>query len=198
MPLSAFDTATDFTTLGLDAPAHAIKALGYDAIGIYLDPRRSSQAMIDQGHAVGLRFWSFWEKNPENPPASWFTADRGTNDADEACTYATESVSQPKGTPIFFCIDNDLKPSDVDGYVIAVHGICTANGYLVGLYGSWTLIQYFVGAGYCHYGCRSGSPGWSGYDESSGKCAIEQQNEQLTVLGMDCDSDVIFDESVLF
>lgn len=195
MPLTAYDSATDFSTIGQDAPAHAIKALGYDAVGVYLDPRRCSLKMIEDGHAVGLRFFSIYEKQPENVQASWFTVAQAQVDATAACLFAAQ-IGQPKGTPICYAVDADLAWDDVSDYVKAVHGWNKQQGYAMGLYGDWELLSAAVEAGYCDFTYLSGSKGWEDYPEGVAAASILQTNMNLTVLGMNCDGDTINDESV--
>jgi hypothetical protein len=192
--LKAFDVASDTTGRG-----HDIQALGYGAVGLYLRFDRTSVAMVEGLHSVGIKVFSIYELGYPTK-MSYFTATQGTHDGLAACQTA-KVLGQPQGTSIFAAFDYDPTVQDINGplkdYMAAFRTQCQKFGYLASAYGSGLLLQAYTNLGICHHSFLAGSTGWSGYENFKDKASI-LQGASASVLGMDVDLDEVRDLSVLW
>lgn len=192
--MKAFDVATDTT-----GQAHAIKAAGYGAVGLYLRPDRASIAMVEGLHSVGIKVWSIFEKGIPTH-AAYFSETQGKTDSIDAVAFAVE-IGQPKGTPIFFCVDYDAASDElatvIRQYFQAVHSYCKSKNYLVGVYGSGLTCSKLIAEGIAHYGYLAGSKGFSGYEAYLEHAAIVQGDETATVCGFGVDLDEVRNPAVV-
>lgn len=113
----------------------------------------------------------------------YFTAAQGSKDAGNAIRQA-RSLGQPVNTPIYFTVDYDASPSDMDGgitqYLQAVKQVFGENGnpYKLGLYGSGAVLSYFKNI--CPYTWLAAATAWRGSKSYSG-WSIKQNRTNQTV-----------------
>jgi Domain of unknown function (DUF1906) len=118
---------------------------------------------------AGLNILVLWENGFPRTP-DYFSTDQGTKDANAAIQYASTVINQPGGTPIYFTVDYDALPADVNGvitqYFQAIQAAFTAAGntYLIGAYGSGLVCATLQDANLAVKFCLAQSPGWAGHD----------------------------------
>ncbi|ULT56614.1 LysM peptidoglycan-binding domain-containing protein [Neobacillus drentensis] len=88
---------------------------------------------------AGLQLVSIWETNPTN--ATYFTRARGISDAQEASRYA-KTLVQTEGSAIYFAVDYDAQPADMDSILTYFTGVRTGidPSFKVGVYGSYSVL----------------------------------------------------------
>ena len=145
---------------------------------------QSEAQLICEG---GLSIVAVYEDGPTS--YSYFSADRGTADANGAMQQA-EAVGQPQGTAIYFTVDYDAAQSEIEGNIAAYfEAINEAFGdtYLVGVYGSGSTCSYILGETLASYAWLAQSTGWGGYSDFT-NWSIKQGPEQ-SVCGLNSDTD---------
>lgn len=134
------------------AVAKAMVANGRTFVARYLNgtskAMTKSEAQIIS--AAGLNIVSLYEWDGN---LSSFTANTGTSDANDAITKAI-LVGQPGNTPIYFCIDRNATPAEMNSNIVpyvqailAVLGSPSINryNYKLGIYGSPYVCNYIRG-----------------------------------------------------
>lgn len=181
--ITAFDTADVLT-----GHAHDLRAAGVAYAGLYTRDDRSPKDEVDGLASVGIRIWSAFERgNPTS--ADYFTTDQAEADAKAFLQWAAE-VGQPSGTVVFWCVDYDSDPADIEPYFAAAHGIVKADGYLSGVYGNGSTCAHLKNAGLAHFTWLSQSTRFDGYQDWLPQADIIQ-GPSTTILGFDVDSDVV-------
>lgn len=194
--------------------AHQIKEQGIEAVGFYLRPDRSSQAMLDGLKEVSLARFSIFERGSPTH-GSYFSVQQSRQDARDAYAQA-QNYHQPKGSPIFFTVDYDCTVKDrlrILSYFAEVHNLLSPD-YLVGVYGSGWICQVLIAKGLAHYGYLAGSTAFEGYQSYLHQADIVQTsldqtlnlpevkdkngNVVLTLLELDVDEDLIQNSKVLW
>ena len=117
---------------------------------------------------AGINIVTVWEADGADPAT--FTRANGVNDATSAHTMAM-SIGQPAGTPIYFAVDFDATPVQVNAGVIpyfqgvAAGFAAIAHGnpaYTAGVYGSGFVCDKLFGLGLVTHTWLSMSAGWLG------------------------------------
>ena len=145
----------------------------------------SEAQLISQG---GIDIVAVYEDAPT--AYSYFTADRGTADANGALEQAAE-VGQPEGSAIYFTVDYDASASEIAANIHAYfQAVAAALGtrYLVGIYGSGAACTAMMSAGFAQLAWLSQSTGFSG-TKTFTNWVIKQGPEQ-SVCGLNSDTDV--------
>jgi hypothetical protein len=184
--IRAIDTSVKTT-----GQANAIKAAGFDAVGVYLRSDRCSAAMITELRNAGLKIWTVYEKgNPTGP--GYFNAARGTADGTRAADFAQE-IGQPTGTQIYAGVDYDATQSEVNGvissYMTAFQAAVQAEGYSSSVYGSGRTCRILIAKGLAKTGWLSLSTGWAEHNAFKPNASIVQVAE----ISSDRDSNTIAD-----
>lgn len=143
------DSATSFNY------ASRVKALvdnGYTFIGRYLNESKGvrdglSSAEVTRLSNSGIYIVSLYESD-SGTSISHFTKDNGISDAEAAISLADDLGMESK-RPIYFCIDTQVKKSDMDTYIVPyVQGIISVledSDYLLGIYASKAVCKYIRG-----------------------------------------------------
>lgn len=150
---------------------------------------QSEALLISQS---GLQLVAVYEDGPTS--ADYFSAARGTEDADGAITQA-QAVGQPIGSVIYFTVDYDATSSDIAGNITAYFSALDAalsGMYVVGVYGSGAVCTAMTAAGLAQIAWLAQSTGWTGYSQFT-NWAIKQGPEQ-SVCGLNSDSDIAHGE----
>ena len=137
---------------------------------------------------AGLEIVAVYEDGPTS--YSYFSAARGTEDADTAVMQA-QAVGQPHGSAIYFTVDYDATSDDIAGNITAYFSAIAAafgDTYIVGVYGSGSVCAAMTEAGLAKIAWLAQSTGWTGYSQFT-DWAIKQGPEQ-SVCGLNSDSDV--------
>jgi LysM repeat protein len=121
--------------------AKGLKAAGIEYVARYLGDswksisKKEAEVII----ASGLQIVSIWETNPTY--GGYFTKDKGISDGMDAVSFA-QSLGQPKGSAIYFAVDYDAQPTDMQAIVNYFLGVCQELGkdYNVGVYGSYPVL----------------------------------------------------------
>jgi LysM repeat protein len=136
--LNGIDCATKLTASSIAG----LKSSGIEYVCRYLG---NSWKSMDKTEAVeilnaGLKIASIWETNPTN--VSYFTTNQGISDGKEASTYAS-SIGQANGSAIYFAVDYDAQPSDMNAILDYFLGIRQGldQSYKVGVYGSYAVLD---------------------------------------------------------
>jgi hypothetical protein len=191
--MKALDTATKTT-----GKAHALKDLGYQAVGLYLRPDRADKAMVEDLHSAGIKCFSVYEKGWPTSPA-YFKSIQGFVDGRRAAKVAA-MLGQPKGTEIFAAVDYDAvwktDGASVLAYMTAFRQEVKSAGYLASVYGSGLVCEKLVDAGYAHSGWLSGSTGWAGYKAFKARASVVQATMDIKILGLNADTDTVVDPGV--
>lgn len=132
-----------------------IKKAGYTAVGRYLggDPRKDITATeASHLHAAGLGIWLVWESVANRAAQGWAA---GTSDA-HAGHNQLQALGAINATPLFFAVDFDARPTEVQAYFDAIHRF-SSHGW--GVYGSIRITQWAR----ARYGCPTWqTAAWSG------------------------------------
>lgn len=98
--------------------------------------RDEAEAIMEAGFSLGAVF-QFYSHVLDN-----MNPRRGRSDAERAIAYAAETIGQPRGSAIYFAVDNNwFQPAQlarVESYLAAVAEVFAANGdpYRIGVYGA--------------------------------------------------------------
>ena len=96
--------------------------------------------------AAGLSLIAIWE-NGYPTSAGYFSHDQGVKDGTAAFQYGSQTIGQPGFTPIYFTVDYDATPDDLNGVITDYFkGIqdgfnAAGSNYLIGVYGSGLTCQ---------------------------------------------------------
>ena len=167
---------------------------GYKFIGRYysrttqIPGKKLTQSEAQLISLADIGIVAVYEDGPTS--YSYFSADRGTADANGAIAQA-KAVGQPLESAIYFTVDYDATSSDITGNIASYFQAIVAtigNQFRVGVYGSGDVCHAIKSSGYASLAWLAQSTGWSGYSSFS-DWAIKQGPEQ-TICGLNADSDV--------
>lgn len=186
---------------GIDTPysivnhASQIKAAGYSFVVRYLSPntanfphKQITEAEVAELSDAGLWIGGVWEKMGS---LAEMNAATGQQHA-EAAVAAAARVGQPAGSGIYFAVDFDAMPGQMDdvlAYFKTAHAVVTSHRFLTGCYGSGLVCESVLGAGFAHYAWLAGATGWQGSREFN-RWSIEQGGTS-TVAGLPVDLDTL-------
>lgn len=147
--------------------APQLRALGYGFFARYYRRTLVSRWAVSPEEAkplfaAGLYMLSVFQ-NTSNV-ASYFTGAAGTADAHAALAKA-DQMGQPKGTAIYFAVDCDPGPDQIDmicDYFARVMGIVTVGGYVVGGYGSGFVLKTLLSRNLIERAWLANAMGWQG------------------------------------
>ena len=189
MTLSGCDSSSACTQSAIDC----LKEKGYSFVGrYYSDTTHISGKKLTAEEAQllssnGIDVVAVYEDAPTE--ASYFSASRGTKDANGALSQAL-AVGQPHGSAIYFTVDYDAASSDIAGAITDYFkAIAETIGtqYVVGVYGSGNTCTAILKSGHAKLAWLAQSTGWGGYHSFS-DWAIKQGAEQ-SVCGLNSDLD---------
>ena len=121
---------------------------------------------------------------------SYFSADRGTADAEGALAQAAD-VGQPEGSAIYFSVDYDASNSEIAANINAYFAAVAAaigTKYRIGIYGSGAACTAMMTAGFAQLAWLSQSTGFNG-TKTFTQWVIKQGAEG-SICGLNSDSDV--------
>jgi hypothetical protein len=155
------DCATPLTS----KTAAAFKQDGYDFACRYLVPSSSWKALRKaEAEAIsdaGMQIVSVFETTAVRALGGRAA---GRIDGETAVRVAKE-VGQPEGSTIYFAVDFDARPSQMDTVIEYIRGASEASpGFVTGVYGSYAVVQALRAAGAC-------SRFWQTYAWSRGQVA---------------------------
>ncbi len=186
-------TGLDTTTTCTPDTAKELKDSGYQFVGRYYSrTTHIAGKKLTRDEALtlsnaGLQIVAVYEDGPTS--YAYFSADRGTADAEGAMEQAAE-VGQPEGTAIYFTVDYDAQASEIAGnitdYFKAINA-AIGTKYIVGVYGSGATCQAILDAGLAKVAWLSCSSSWLG-TKSFTNWAIKQANP-ATIFGLNADPD---------
>ncbi|HWJ71647.1 MAG TPA: glycoside hydrolase domain-containing protein [Kaistia sp.] len=144
---------------------------------------------------AGLRLGAVHEQRLGNKLAS-FDAASGAADGAYARHYAASVIRQPGGTAIYFAVDLDVNPSDIEDRILpyfksvaaALAAPSIEPRYAIGVYGSGLTCAAILGAGLASYTWLAQATGWRGYKEfkASGRWSMLQAMP-TDIAGIECD-----------
>lgn len=135
--------------LGVDTSTNTIDSIGCLAansiafVGRYFARSGAKRLTVDEAARLGtagIKIVAVWEDGKPTS-ATYFDRAKGLRDGKDAHNMA-KAMSQPDGTPIFFAVDYDASPEDINGvikqYFEGVQAALddAASKYKVGVYGS--------------------------------------------------------------
>ena len=192
--LTGLDTTTQVTA---DVAAELVQN-GYAFVGRYysrttkIPGKKLTAAEAAIICDAGLQLVAVYEDGPTS--YSYFSADRGTADAQGAVAQAA-SVGQPNGSAIYFTVDYDAAASEIAGQITSYFQAVRAaigDQFIVGVYGSGATCQAILDASLAELAWLSCSTAWSGSKTFTG-WAIKQGNPE-TILGLNADPDQAIDD----
>ncbi len=143
-----------------------LKAAGVTTVMRYYNEANSSvlpQKRLELAEAkalaaAGLRIGVVFEEG--NNKASAFGTAEGER-AVAAALRCAEAIGQPAGSAIYFAVDYDAEPADLDAVKSYFQAVNEAiGGYKVGAYGSGSVLTALGDAGLAEYFWLSMSMGW--------------------------------------
>jgi LysM repeat protein len=187
--LNGIDCATKLTPSSITG----LKSNGIEYVCRYLGNSWKSmdKTEADEIISAGLNIVSIWETNPTN--AAYFTENQGINDGKQASTYAA-AIGQPKGSAIYFAVDYDAQPSDMNAILSYFSGVRRGldPSYKVGVYGSYSVLEML-------YSNHAADFYWQTYAWSRGNVAnfvnIFQYSNDQTLAGIQVDYDQFSDSA---
>ncbi|HEX7154514.1 MAG TPA: glycoside hydrolase domain-containing protein [Thermoanaerobaculia bacterium] len=189
MPITGVDSSSACT----DTSIACLKAGGYSFVGRYysrtthIAGKKLTKAEAELIAKSGLILVTVYEDGPTQ--ASYFSAARGTQDAEAALAQAA-AIGQPRDSAIYFTVDYDAAHGDITGGITEYFKAIAAtinNAYAVGVYGSGAVCTAIKGGGLATYAWLAQSTGWTGFHEYAG-WNIRQGAEQ-SVCGLNSDLD---------
>lgn len=123
--------------------ADGLKSAGVQYVGRYLGSswKSTSKKETEVLIQTGLKMVSIWETNPTSK--KYFTKNQGMEDGREASSYA-KLIGQEAGSAIYFAVDFDAQPSDMDAilsYFLGVRQGMNQCSFKVGVYGSYDVLN---------------------------------------------------------
>lgn len=139
-----FDCATPLTA----ETAASFKANGYDFVARYLVPVRYCKALTKEEadiiQAAGLKIVSVFETTADRALAGY---QAGLRDGLTVKQCAAD-VSQPEGSTIYFAVDFNPTPDQMQTVIEYIHGCNDATStYSTGIYGSFEVVNAVKAAG---------------------------------------------------
>lgn len=136
--IQGFDCATKLTA----KTAKALKEAGFEYAIRYLPTTEWKSLTKTEVKAIldsGLKLVSVYQWSANH--SEYFTYERGKQDGAHASKVAKE-LGQPEGTPIYFAVDYDAQPKNIQGVLDYFRGVkVTIKGYKVGVYGSFYVMN---------------------------------------------------------
>jgi hypothetical protein len=158
----------------------AIRAGGFAFVFRYLSHDDGKNLHPDEAKALsaaGISIGVVWETT-ETRASEGYGA--GRQDAKDALLQA-EACGMPAGRPIYFAVDYDANPADVDQYF---HGVVSVLGAArAGVYGGVRVVAHLLDAGLVDWAWQASA--WS-KGQWDGRAQVRQYG-QRTVAGVDCD-----------
>lgn len=158
----------------------AIRAGGYSFAMRYLSTDPGKNLHPDEAKALsaaGIDIGVVWETTSTRAGDGYGA---GRDDAKTALLQA-EACGMPAGRPIYFAVDYDANPSDVDQYFHGVASVLTPARS--GVYGGVRVVKHLLDAGLVEWAWQASA--WS-YGQWDGRAHV-RQHEQRTIAGVDCD-----------
>jgi hypothetical protein len=171
--------------------AAAFKADGYEFVVRYIDTNQSSWKRLSSEEAqiitdAGLEIISVFERMGDRASINGL---RGAADGLVAL-QAAQDLGQPEGSTIYYAVDYDAQPSDMDSIENYIRAAATATPqYPTGIYGSYAVIEEMKKRGACSHFWQTYA--WSSNLQSS-LIQIYQYNNDITVHGIRVDLDTSF------
>ena len=132
-----------------------------------------ARALSDAGISIGV----VWETTATRSSQGYGA---GRQDA-QAAVLQAEACGMPGDRPIYFAVDYDAPPPDVEQYF---HGVVSVLGASrSGVYGGYYVVKRLLDAGLVHWGWQA--PAWSAGQWDAR--AHVRQGGQVTIGGVDCD-----------
>lgn len=190
-----FDTALTLTPSAITTAKNS----GYTYAGRYFFTTSTWKQILTQTEAknissAGLFVVSLFQNS--GTQKSDFSSLTGAADGDSAFNYAA-SIGQPKGTPIYFCVDYNAPDADVKGCIndyfqaIAAQSAVKHSGYYtIGVYGNGNVCKYIKDTqNLAQYSMLSCSTSFYGSPEYlTGKTwNIHQYTPAFQINGNNCD-----------
>ena len=156
--------------------------------------KRLSGAEAQALAAAGLRIGVVHEAR-RGDDVSAFSRDLGSQDSVYASNYAATVVGQAAGSAIYFAVDFDATPDQIQNVILPYFrgvgdGMSSAGppAHKVGVYGSDATCKAVLDANLAEFAWLAQSTGWAGFDQflQSGKWTM-RQHAQTTVGGLQCD-----------
>lgn len=140
-----FDCATPLTK----ETAEAFRADGYEFVCRYLVPagwKRLTKEEAELIGATGMKLVSVFETTADRALGG---REAGLADGASAARTA-EAIGQPKGSAIYFAVDFDAAPAQMQTVLAYIRGAGeAAPDFLAGVYGSYAVIEAAKTAGAC-------------------------------------------------
>lgn len=190
--MDAIDTWQDTTSI-----LECLKTKGVRAIGRYYsksDWKRLGSAEARAISEAGLEIFVVYQDS--NNKYEKFSAERGMFAGKAALKYATEEISQPSGSAIYFAVDYDASPKEtkarISDYFRAVRKELQGSGYDMGVYGNGAVCEHLLDTGLVEYTWLSMSKGHYGHKDFYGskRWSLCQKLDE-EVCGIDVDPDEI-------
>lgn len=191
---SIIDTSTKTTTI-----TEKLKNAGIQTVIRYYDSFGHGEKLLDKEEAIalsqsGLDIMVVFEDS--NNETNLFNYDRGLADATAALDWAKNQINQPSNSAIYFAVDYDATPSELESNIIYYfQGIQKAfeaqNDYTVGAYGSGLVINKLKELGLCSYRWLSMSTGFYGSRQAllDGEYELNQIAPSANLCGIEVDYD---------
>jgi hypothetical protein len=182
-----FDCATPLSA----SAATAFKADGYDFVVRYIDTNQSSWKRLSSEEAqiisnAGLEIVSVFERMGDRANINDLS---GAADGLVAL-QAAQDLGQPEGSTIYFAVDYDAQPSDMDSIEAYIRAAAAATpNYPTGVYGSYAVIEEMKKRGACSHFWQTYA--WSGNLLSS-SIQIYQYRNDINAHGIDVDLDTSY------
>lgn len=140
----------------------------------------------------GLKIVAVFEDS--NNAVRFFSSDEGNRQGAKALDFAGE-IAQPAGSAIYFAVDYDATPEDVEGpvtdYFTAIKNAFVATPYMVGVYGSGLTCRVIRDANLAQFTWLTESTGFREYAAFRTQADIVQLTPQRKLFaGLDIDDDI--------
>lgn len=132
--------------------------------------KRLTRAEAQTIHAAGMQIVTVYEDGPTN--SAYFSNARGVSDGEHAHGFAS-AIGQPAGSAIYFAVDYDALPADIQGVIEqyfqgVLAGLAAAAGgaavYDIGVYGSGRVCAHIKETkSLARYSWLAESHGWAGH-----------------------------------
>jgi glycoside hydrolase-like protein len=180
--------------------APCLKEAGFDFVGRYYkfvtgaQPLTRAEALALS--RAGLFIVAVYENGSPTRPR-YFSHARGLHDGKRAYDYARDEINQPEGAAIYFAVDYDASPADLEGAISEYFGGITeafdaASGgqpaYPVGVYGSGCTCAWLLRHTSVTYAWLAMARGWCGSRTFTG-WSLRQSRSSHTVCGISVDLD---------
>jgi hypothetical protein len=149
--------------------------------------------------AANLEIGVVFEDSPMNVTVTYFTNARGVQDGENAWNF-TQTVGQPAGSCVYFAVDFDAAPEEIDAIVDYFRGVQAAmntaadgaSAYALGVYGSGIVCQAVKeDNGLATFSWLTLSQGWRGVKTYAGWDVNQARSTatlcELTVVAYDKD-----------